>query len=128
MFDLMVPDVYWSLENIDLIDDLKKNLFLHFPRDCKNCKSSYKNSSDKIKRLVNGMSLNTKRVLISTVRVPTPINNTLPSQFFFTKYYFTNYYRLPMLQTKLMIVYHNNFTSIFYKLDIRILILYLETF
>lgn len=85
MFDLMVPDVYWNLENVDLIDDLKKNLQQHFPRDCKNCKSSYKNSCDKIKRLVNGTSLNAKRVLMSTVRVPTPVNSTLPNRIFFTK-------------------------------------------
>ncbi|VVC25271.1 Concanavalin A-like lectin/glucanase domain,SPRY domain,Zinc finger, RING-type,B30.2/SPRY domain [Cinara cedri] len=53
MFETMVPVVYWSIENIDLDEELKKKLLLQFPRDYKSHKSAYKNSCDKIKRLVN---------------------------------------------------------------------------
>lgn len=69
MFEIMVPVVYWSIENIDLAEELKKNLLQHFPRDYKSHKSAYENSCDKIKRLINGMLfiLCTKCVLCPSV-------------------------------------------------------------
>lgn len=54
MFDIMVPEVYWSVENLDLEEELKEYLIKNCPRDCKNRKTSFKKSCDKIKRLVNG--------------------------------------------------------------------------
>lgn len=54
MFDHMVPLIYWSIENVDLADDLKTKLQKKFPPDHKNRKIAYNNSCDKIKDLING--------------------------------------------------------------------------
>lgn len=55
MFNHMVPDVYWSIENVEqLPEEMNNNLVKNFPTDYKNRKSSYKNMCNKIKHLVNG--------------------------------------------------------------------------
>jgi len=53
MFDHMVPLIYWSIENVDLADDMKTKLLKNFPRDYKSRKSAYNISCDKIKHSVN---------------------------------------------------------------------------
>lgn len=54
MFNQMIPIVYWSIENIDLVKSMESNLLKNFPPDYKICKSAYENSCDKIKLLING--------------------------------------------------------------------------
>jgi len=49
----MIPRVYWSIENVDLTEDMQKKLVKNFPQDYKKCKSSYNEASDKIKKLLN---------------------------------------------------------------------------
>jgi len=53
MLEQMIPRVYWSIENVDTTEDMKKNLVKNFPRDFKKCKSSYNEASEKIKKLLN---------------------------------------------------------------------------
>lgn len=54
MFDHMVPLIYWSIENVDLADDMKTKLQKNFPQDHKSRKTAYNNSCDKMKNLING--------------------------------------------------------------------------
>lgn len=54
MFNHMVPDVYWSIENIELSEEINRKLIKNFPRDYKSRKISYRNMCNKIKHLVNG--------------------------------------------------------------------------
>jgi len=53
MLEQMIPRVYWSIDNVDLTEDMKENLVKNFPQDFKKCKSSYNEASEKIKKLLN---------------------------------------------------------------------------
>lgn len=54
MFKQMIPIVCWSIESLDLTEELKENLTKNFPLDYKRRKSAYRNACNTIKHLVNG--------------------------------------------------------------------------
>lgn len=54
MFNQMIPVIYWSIENLDLTEDMEKNLTKNFPHDYKKCKSAHGNACNKIKHSING--------------------------------------------------------------------------
>lgn len=54
MFDHMIPFIYWSIENVELTEDLKMKLLKNFPINHKGRKIAYNNSCKRIKRLING--------------------------------------------------------------------------
>lgn len=54
MFNHMIPVIYWSIENISLVDDTEKKLLKNFPADYKIYKAAYETACDKIKYLING--------------------------------------------------------------------------
>lgn len=54
MFDHMIPLIYWSIEDVDIEEEMKTKLLKNFPRDYKNHKISYNSACDKIKHLTDG--------------------------------------------------------------------------
>lgn len=54
MFDLMIPFIYWTIENVELTEDLKMKLLKNFPINHKSRKIAYNSSCNRIKRLING--------------------------------------------------------------------------
>lgn len=54
MFDHMIPLIYWSIENVELTEDLKMKLLKNFPINHKGRKIAYNTSCNRIKRLING--------------------------------------------------------------------------
>lgn len=53
MLEKMIPRVYWSIENVNLMDDMQNKLVKNFPQDYRKCKSSYNEASEKIKKILN---------------------------------------------------------------------------
>lgn len=49
-----MPYIYWTIENVDLADDIKKSLVKNFPYDFRLRKAAFNYTCDKIKRLLNG--------------------------------------------------------------------------
>jgi len=52
MLGKMIPRVYWSIENVDLAEDMQNKLVKNFPQDYKKSKSAYNEASEKIKKLL----------------------------------------------------------------------------
>lgn len=53
MLEKMIPRVYWSIENIELSEDMENKLIKNFPQDYKKSRSAYHEASEKIKKLLN---------------------------------------------------------------------------
>lgn len=53
MLEKMIPRVYWSIENVELSEDMQNKLIKNFPQDYKKSKSAYNEASEKIKKLLN---------------------------------------------------------------------------
>lgn len=53
MLEKMIPRVYWSIENIELSEDMENKLIKNFPQDYKKSRSAYNEASEKIKKLLN---------------------------------------------------------------------------
>lgn len=54
MFKQMLPLVCWSIESLDLTEELKEKLIKTFPLDYKRCKSAHRNACNTINHLVKG--------------------------------------------------------------------------
>jgi len=53
MLEKMIPRVYWSIENVELSEDMQNKLIKNFPQDYKKYKSAYNEASEKLKKLLN---------------------------------------------------------------------------
>ncbi|XP_060863040.1 E3 ubiquitin-protein ligase RNF123-like [Metopolophium dirhodum] len=53
MLEKMIPRVYWSIENVDLAEDMQNKLVKNFPQDYRKCKASYNEAGEKIKKILN---------------------------------------------------------------------------
>ncbi|XP_050053150.1 E3 ubiquitin-protein ligase RNF123-like isoform X2 [Aphis gossypii] len=53
MLEKMIPRVYWSIENVELSEDMQNKLIKNFPQDYKKSKSAYNEASEKLKKLLN---------------------------------------------------------------------------